>query len=194
MKVTDFFFPEELKKHPLRYDLAEKGDIIVVERELIKKDGSTAIIEMNSKMMPDLTYICLIKDITKWKMDEEILRASEERYRSLFVGFPDAIILADTKSGIIIDANPSASKLTGRSIDNLIGMHHSKLYPLRDEEMACIGFKERGKNNTTVSLQPVRRMILNSRGEEIPVDILSKVIKINKNTVLQGIFRKVQNT
>lgn len=195
MNAAVLFSPEELKRQPFRFDLADKGDIVVIERELTKKDGSIALVETNSKIMPDHTYLCLMKDITKRKMDEEILRASEERYRSLFVGFPDAIILADAKSGIIIDANPSASKLTGRNIDNLIGMHHSKLYPLRDEELVNNGFKERSKNNGTGSLaQPVRRVILNSKGEEIPVDIVSKVVTINKKTVLQGIFRKVQNT
>jgi PAS domain S-box-containing protein len=194
MKATVLFSPEELKKQPFRFDLADKGEIIVFERELIKKDGSTAFVETNSKMMPDHTYLCLMKDVTKRKLDEETLKASEERYRSLFDSFPDAIILADVKSGLIIDANPSASKLTGRGVNDLIGMHHTRLYPLRDEELAGNAFKERSKNITKSTVQSSRRIILNSKGEEIPVDLLSKVISINKKSVLEGIFRKIQNT
>jgi PAS domain S-box-containing protein len=192
MKATVLFSQEELKKKPFRFDLADKGEIVVIERELIKKDGSTAFVETNSKMMPDHTYLCLMKDVTKRKRDEETLKASEERYRSLFDGFPDAIVLVDAGSELIIDANPAASRLVGRNVDALIGMHHSKLYPLRDEEMVRNGFKERSKmNEKGASIQPLRRMILNSKGEEIPVDLLAKVVSINKKKVLQGIFRRI---
>jgi PAS domain S-box-containing protein len=193
MNMIGLFDPQELTEKPLRYDLVDRGENVIIERELVKKDGSKAVVEMSSKIMPDLTYLCLMKDITKRKLVEETLKSSEERYRSLFDGFPDAIILADIKSGLIIDANPSASKLTGRSINDLIGMHHSKLYPERDEKVISIAFKERSKNSQKSAVQSSRRIVLNSKGEEIAVDLLSRIISINKKTVLQGIFRRAQN-
>lgn len=190
MNAAVLFSPEELKRQPFRFDLADQGEIVVIERELIKKDGSTAFVETNSKAMPDHTYLCLMKDITKRKMGDEILRASEERYRVLFDEFPDAIMLADAQSELIIDANPAALKLTGRSLDELKGTHITELHPSRDEEMIRNSFRHRNKNNAT-SIHPARRIILNAEGKEIPVDLLVQIISINKKKVLQGIFRRI---
>ncbi len=190
MNMYDLFSAEELKDKPLRYDLVNKGENVIFEREISRRDGKKVLMEMNSKILPDGTYLCLMKDISNRKQAEEALKESEERYKSLFEDSPDAIILVDAKSGLIIDANHVASRLTGRNIDELIGMHHCKLHPLRDEEIVRNSFREQYKKNKLEgSAQPVERTILRADGEEVPVEILSKVISINKKTVLQGIFR-----
>ena len=46
---------------------------------------------------------------------EESLRESEERFRAVFEGSLDAILLVDPESGHILDANPTASELLLRT-------------------------------------------------------------------------------
>ena len=48
---------------------------------------------------------------------------SEERYRRLFETAQDGILLLDASTGIIIDANPFISKLTGYSEHELLNKH-----------------------------------------------------------------------
>jgi PAS domain S-box-containing protein len=190
MNMADLFSAEELKANPLKYNLADTGVNVTTQREVLRKDGKKLLVELNAKKMPDGTYQCLMKDISLRRQAEEALKESEERYRVLFENSPDAIILADVKTGLIIDANRAAAKLTGKRIGDLIGMHHSKLHPARFEETIKNSFQEQSKAKGIN--HPVQRIIIKSDGKEIPVDILSKVISINRKTVLQGIFRESQ--
>lgn len=60
-------------------------------------------------------------DITKEKLAEERLRASEVRYRRLFEAAHDGVLILDPKTQKIIDANPFMTKLLGYSHDDLVG-------------------------------------------------------------------------
>lgn len=60
---------------------------------------------------------------------ERGLGASEQRFRQLFDGAPDAMLLADADTGSIIAANDAAVALTRRSASELVGMHYTDLHP-----------------------------------------------------------------
>ena len=47
---------------------------MLAERELIRKDGTTMLVEMKSKMMPDGTYQSFFRDITEKKRVENALK------------------------------------------------------------------------------------------------------------------------
>jgi PAS domain S-box-containing protein len=83
MNMRDLFPPDVLNERPLRYDLLIKGETIKTERKIGRKDGSTLIIEMFSKQMPDGTYQSFFRDITELKRYEnELLKAKEKAEES----------------------------------------------------------------------------------------------------------------
>ena len=59
-------------------------------------------------------------DITERKRAEEALRNSEEKLRVMFESMTEGVVVTDS-SGIIIDANKAALKITGYSKENVIG-------------------------------------------------------------------------
>jgi two-component system, cell cycle sensor histidine kinase and response regulator CckA len=59
---------------------------------------------------------------------EEGMRESEERMRQIFAHVSDALFIVDD-SGIIVDANPAATTLTGRSLDQLHSTPLSEVLP-----------------------------------------------------------------
>jgi PAS domain S-box-containing protein len=120
MNMKDLFSKEILKKNSLRYDLLNMGETVISERKIVRKDGSTISVEMNSKLMPDGSFQSFFRDITERKRAETIMRESEERYRSLFETSPSGIMLLD-EAGIIIDANESIFKSNQYSREELIG-------------------------------------------------------------------------
>ncbi len=74
MNMKDLFSFETLTNQPLKYDQIIKGEIILSEREMIRKDSTPKIVEMKSRMMPDGTFQSFIRDITERKRIEQALR------------------------------------------------------------------------------------------------------------------------
>jgi signal transduction histidine kinase len=64
-------------------------------------------------------WVLMVQDIDGRKRAEEALRLSEERYRMLFAAGSDAILVYDLHQGGILEANPSAEELFGRSTAEL---------------------------------------------------------------------------
>ncbi|MFH0967942.1 MAG: PAS domain S-box protein [Methanobacteriota archaeon] len=61
-----------------------------------------------------------VYDITRQKQAEEQIRISEEHYRTLFETMVEGVTYQD-KSGNIIDANPSAERILGLTIEEMQG-------------------------------------------------------------------------
>lgn len=72
-------------------------------------------------------------DITYYKEAEELLRASDKKYRSLFEQASDAIIITDFR-GNFSDANSSFCKMFGYPIEELLGKNINEV--LEPEEIA----------------------------------------------------------
>jgi PAS domain S-box-containing protein len=68
------FTPESIEKVPFRFDLLEKGETVISEREVLRPDGSKLMVEMRTKMMPDGTYQSIFRDITERKKQEAQLK------------------------------------------------------------------------------------------------------------------------
>jgi PAS domain S-box-containing protein len=63
-------------------------------------------------------------DVTDQRRAEESLRASEEKYRSLFESTSDAVLIGD--AGVYVDANLAAAEMLGTPLERLIGSHYSE--------------------------------------------------------------------
>lgn len=126
------------------------------------------------------------------KRIEATLKDREERFRNLFEGAPDAILLADCLTGIIIDANPAAENLLERTKIQLIGTHQSKLHSIDNNKFGGFTFTE-FVNNLKYSLNPIKveTILLNAKGENIPVEMTSSLIIIDGRSVIQGIIRNI---
>lgn len=120
LNIEIFFTKEEKEKIPLRYDLLIKGQTVISERELVRKDGSKLMVEMYTKMMSDHTFQTIFRDITQRKKAEDEVHASEVLYRTIFETTGNATVIVDENT-IIILANSETEKLTGYSKNELEG-------------------------------------------------------------------------
>jgi PAS domain S-box-containing protein len=74
MNMKTLFSEETLLDKPLNYDRLIKGEVVISERELIRKNQKKIIVEMNSRMMPDGTFQSFFRDITQRKITENALK------------------------------------------------------------------------------------------------------------------------
>ncbi len=162
-----------------------------------KKNGeyffeSTSILPIKDADGIVTHYLGIKEDISSRLHAETALKESEERYRELFEASPDAIILADIETGMLIDANAAACKMLGRPLDEIKTLHQTMIHPPRNIEYSITSFQQNSEEELPIeNLQPNENTILRSDGTEIPVEILANKITLNGRRILQGVFRNI---
>jgi two-component system, LuxR family, sensor kinase FixL len=116
------------------------------------------------------------------------IKDSELKYRKIFEEAIDAMFLGDAETGIIIDCNPAASKLTGRKKEEMVGHPQSILHPQEplQEGLTNIFRKHRINPNSVDETQ-----IITGTGEIKDVAIKASFFYINGRKVMQGTFRDI---
>ena len=74
---TNLFTAHELTRLPVRWDLLDRGEAVTTERWLIRKDGSTTLVEMTSQRLPDRTLQCFLRDISTRRAKEDAARQGQ---------------------------------------------------------------------------------------------------------------------
>ncbi|MBI5534450.1 MAG: PAS domain S-box protein [Deltaproteobacteria bacterium] len=79
--ISELFAPDSLKDKPLRFDLLNRGQTVVTERMMARRDGTRVPVEMKSRRMPDGSYHSFVRDLTERIRAERDRAAIEERLR-----------------------------------------------------------------------------------------------------------------
>ena len=106
-------------------------------------------------------------------------------YRAIFQASRDALLVADAPTGMILDANPAAIALLGRSLSEIRKLHQSEVHASEDVEAGRVSFlKHRYQSETTEHV--VRR----PDGRCVPVEIAASPMQDawGRELVL-GVFR-----
>ncbi len=88
----------------------------------LRKDGTRIWVELHGTIMardgrPTITGTAL--DITERVEAERSLRDSEARFRAIYDGVNDAILIIEPKNGMIVDLNNKAEEMVGYSADEV---------------------------------------------------------------------------
>ncbi len=190
------------------YKKMDKNNPIQYETTYQKKDGSlmhcVAKVNFLEPENPEKGVLASIFDITELlkskaelkKRNEELKIAKKQaeestyKYHKLFDSANDAIFLADSETGLILEANKKAEQITGKTRHELIGMHHSKLHPAHQEKDTKLAFELDAK-----TIKDDNRYqdyyLLGTDNKNIPVEISPCVVEIGGRKVVMGIFRDI---
>ena len=94
------------------------------DKDLQRDDGFRIPVRLSVAPLRDKTAtivgtVCVVRDTVAEQESACALKESEERYRAAFRNNPDAIFVVE-KRGLIVDANPAATSLTGLPRERLI--------------------------------------------------------------------------
>lgn len=103
----------------------------------VKKDGSVfwanvVITALFNEQNKHIGFSKVTRDLTEKKENEEMLRQSEERYRSLVEQVTDYGIFMLDEKGKIISWNEGAKRIAGYEASEIIGKYFSIFYPEED--------------------------------------------------------------
>ena len=155
----------------------------------IRKDGRLVDVSLSTSPIRNAAgtivgAATIARDISAWKGMQQALRESEANYRAIFETSRDAILIADAQTGMVLDANPAAMTLLGRSIEEIRRLHQSEIHPRDEAKVARDSFQEHrqeagareysilrpdgGRAPVEISAGPMR----DARGRELVLGIL----------------------
>ena len=126
--------------------------------------------------------------VAEQKRIEGTLREAAERRRRLMETANDAIFIADTETGEIVECNRKASELIGLPPEQIVGLHQSKLHPPELAEQYHRLFRENSRPEGAL-IKDV--LVWHRDGRRIPVEISASTLELDGKTYVQGIFRDV---
>lgn len=158
--------------------LTKKGNIISVELNAnpIKEKG---------KIVGDLV---ILRDITKRKEVEEVLRKNEEKYRRLFEGAND-MIQSVGPDGMFVDVNPKWCEVMGYTKEEALKMNLMNIIHPRSQQHCMELFK---KTMSGKSVKDIKAEFVTKKGKVIIVNgSASYILESGKPSVTWGIFRDI---
>jgi PAS domain S-box-containing protein len=130
----------------------------------------------------------IVRDVTERKKAEEKLKESEEKYRKLFESAQDGILIINTETGRITDANPFIEKLLGYNKNEFVGKQIFEISPFKDIVPNKNKFKElQRKKYVRYSHLPLET----KKGKKISVEFISNVYPIDHSLVIQANIRDI---
>ena len=197
----DTCLPEEVRGEVWQYfHKLRTGEVATAESHentVMTRNGATKTILWHNTVLKDSEdqFIGILssgEDITKRKQIEEMLRTSEEKFRSISDAAKDAILMMNSQ-GLISHWNPAAEHILGYAPEEALGRNlHDLLAPERyieDHRVAFSMFQLNGRGNVmgkTIELFAKRR-----DGQEIPIELSLSAAKLNGAWNAVGIIRDI---
>jgi len=130
-------------------------------------------------------YLAVEEDISARKRMEETLHRSETRYRGIFEGVEDAILVESLK-GEILDVNARACEMFGWEREQMLGMIVDDLVPEGHLIIVPDDLEE-----FTVPDKPIETVNLRANGEHFPVEITVRLQMIGVEPVMLVVVRDI---
>jgi diguanylate cyclase (GGDEF)-like protein/PAS domain S-box-containing protein len=153
--LLDFVEPQMRPVLEERLEAVAQGRAVEpLEYALRRLDGETGWIEAQARAIHyegRPAILTVARDITGRKR-------AEERYRALFEGAPEAIVISDAHSGTIVDVNSRTESLFGFQRAHLLGQRLDRFFPPADER-------------TTDTGGPRATSVIGAQGGRVPVEV-----------------------
>ena len=158
---------EELKKH------RDTLEGLVAER-------TTELEDANRRLKQEIRFRNRV---------EQALREGEERFRTVFEGSLDAIILADPETGEILDANPTASQLVSMPYEEIVGLPYMKFVAPGSEDYVEELFNNVARDEAPG--EPREIPVQRADGTRILFEGLGQIIQIDGRPVALIVLRDI---
>lgn len=192
-KIYDFIEPKYLKiaRRAINYVLQTgKNSSYVIQGTGPKKskvfyETNLSAIKHKGKV---ISIISVSRDITEKKKAEEELQSSEERFRTIFNGANEGILVADIKTKKFIMANQAICRFLGYKKKELLKLSVMDIHPKKDLKNVISQFMRQARGELEVAenlpcLRKDRKIVY--------ADIATRAVKINDRLYNVGFFRDV---
>ena len=154
------------------------------------KDGSTIPVDISLSPIESedrLEVMAAVRDVS----DQEALRT---KYQTILQAVPDAVVVAETTTGEIVEVNEHVSDVFGYEPDELLGKRQTALHPASEEDKYRTLFEQHVTSETDIFSQFPDGSdihIETKNGDRVPVEINAHVFELGDERLIAGVFRDV---
>jgi len=155
MKITDIEALETTEQIAQHIDKIMKQGYERFETKHRRKDGKIVDIEISAQFCDfdgDKFFFAFFRDITELKEIEKAIKESEERYKALFQGATEGMIVADTETKEFKYANPTICRMLGYTEKEMKTMSVKNIHPEENLEYVFSDFEAKARGEKTLSL------------------------------------------
>jgi len=150
--------------------------------QIITKDEARRYVEASVSLITDSDgqpqgFRGIVRDVTERKQTEEMLRQSEERFRTVLEANPDPVIVCDMEERVIF-VNPSFSNVFGWALEECLGEKMDFFVPKENRHETNLLVKDILTGNSLSGIESVRRT---KKGDIIPVSISGSIFYDNSH-------------
>jgi len=169
-----------------------KGKTVTTTVNFKNKNGRMIFLECSSSIIKKdkkiINIMVIARDISERKVSEEVLKESEEKYKAIFEGSTDGILVADIKTKKFMFANPEICKITGYSLKELLKLSVNDIHPKKDLPYVIDQFTKQIRGEIILARDiPVLR----KNKKIIYCDVNSRSIEFGGKRYLAGFFRDI---
>ena len=161
-----------------------------VALELIRKDGSTVLVEAKAIFLRDpddkaIGILAVARDITERQAAEGALRSSEERLRAIFELSPEAIIILDPE-GTVLEVNATGYAWFGLRPQDVVGKKFEDFPQIpaevKDKTLAAFARRIAGEE-----VPPYELDLITPEGEKWRLRVRGEIIRNEKGEAVADI-------
>jgi len=195
LHATAVMPPPDLAAEPFQISRVHAEGRLVIERRIVRKDGSLVPVEIGASPLPDGRVLAMIRDIGARLETERTLRESEARYRdserrlkTLLDRASDLIYTID-RDGVLTEMNQALVELTGWSRDELVGKPVTQIIHPEDIALSAERLRQVHLGTTT----PVREFRIRTKSGDYKTIESSTMPEVRDGEVVAafGIARDV---
>lgn len=195
--LADLIIPENLRAahHTGLYRYLKTGEHAVLNKRIevpaTNKSGDELLVELAISPVEfggTKFFSAYLRDITEAKAAQDQLRASEERFQSLFELSPDAIVVINGK-GELLDANSLACELAGYSKEQMLKTPAVDFVAPDNLSAALSGMTTAGGGETV----KVQIEFLDANKKRVPTEVLGRRIESENGALYYGVIRDISD-
>jgi two-component system cell cycle sensor histidine kinase/response regulator CckA len=118
----------------LKGEISKDVEVIVHDQQGLERWVSANAAPVTDANGNVVAGISIFQDITERKRADEVLKQSEEKFRTTFQGSPDAITITARKDGRFVEVNDGFTKMSGYAREEVIGKSPLELNLIVDLE------------------------------------------------------------
>ena len=180
-------------REAIRSLVAGVRESMTFEMRYKSRDGRDVWVHVTTRIQTDgeggaPLFLSHVLDVTARKLADTRLIASETRYRRLFESAQDGILILDAESGLVVDANPFMTELTGFAREDFLSKHLWEIGPFADVAASKASFAElQDQDYVRYEDLPLKT----TDGRQIAVEFVSNVYLVDGQRVIQCNVRDI---